>query len=108
MADAMVLAVYMPPQLPGPGNRGALDFEQFRVADTAGGMAAHRFEHRDDVATLRAGLDGAAVHEHGGTIEARDGHGAARHVLVAAADGDEAVETFGAHHGFDGVGDHFA
>ena len=35
-------------------------------------------------------------------------HGAARHVLVAATDGHQSVETLRPHHGLDRIGDHLA
>ena len=54
------------------------------------------------------GQNGAAIDEDGRTIQARHGHRAAGHVLVATADGDEAVEARGTHDGFDGIGDDFA
>ena len=54
MAEAIVLAVYMPPQLPGPGNRRALDLAQLLVADDRPArVRADRLEDRDDVAPLR-------------------------------------------------------
>src|SRR5690349_7948580 len=71
IADAMVLAVYMPPQLPGPG---------IAVRSTSSSSST----------------------------ETRDRHGAGGHVLVASADGDEAIEAFRAHHGLDRVCDDFA
>jgi hypothetical protein len=40
-----------------------------------------------------AGQDRAAVDEDRGPVEPRDGHQAAGHVLVAAADGHDAVEA---------------
>ena len=52
--------------------------------------------------------DRAAVDEDRRTIEPCDRHRAARHVLVAAADGDQPVEALGADHGLDRVGDHLA
>jgi hypothetical protein len=92
----------------GPGNGGALDARELGLGDGAAGVAAHRFEHRDDVGAARARPDGAAVDEHAGSVEPRHGHHAAGHVLVAATDGDEAVEAFARDHRLDGVGDHFA
>jgi hypothetical protein len=55
-----------------------------------------------------AGHDAAAIDEDGGAVEAGDGHHAAGHVLVAAADGDEAVEILAGDDGLDGVGDDLA
>ena len=71
-------------------------------------MAANGLEHRDDVAATRARTNGAAVHEHGRPVQARDGHGATWHVLVTAADGHQAVKALGTDHGLDGIGDDFA
>ena len=95
IADAIVLAVYMPAQEPGPRDRRRLDFLELGVVDLAGGVAADGLEHGDDVAILRSRLDRAAVDEDRRPIEARHRHDAARHVLVAAADRDEAVEPLG-------------
>src|SRR5690606_34723720 len=87
-----------------------VDVPQLLVADEAVGVLAHGFEHGDDVAFpfLRAhtaGEDGAAVNEDAGAVEPGHGDHAAGHVLVAAADGDEAVHAFAAYDGLDGVGD---
>jgi hypothetical protein len=74
-------------------------------------VGADALEHRHEVHRLgeeTAGEDGAAVDEDGGTVQARDGHEAAGHVLVTAADGHEAVEHLAAHHGLDRVGDNLA
>ena len=54
------------------------------------------------------GLDRAAVDEDRRPIEPRHRHDAARHVLVAAADRDEAVEAFGRRDGLDRVRDDLA
>ena len=108
IAEAMVLAVYMPPQLPGPGIAVRSTCSTCCGADGARGAGADGLEHRDDVAPLLAETNRAAVDEHRRAIQARDGHRAARHVLVAPADGDDAVEALGAHDGLDRIGDHFA
>ena len=92
----------------GSGDRRALDLGQFLVAHRSCRMTADGLEHRDDVALPHTGADGAAVDEHGRTIETRDGDRTSWHVLVAAADGDESIEPFGASHGLDGVRDHLA
>jgi hypothetical protein len=110
MAEAMVLAVYMPPQEPGPGWR-RLDRLQFGVVDLVGVLARRprrRRRCRRFSPVVHAGQDGAAVDEDAGAVEARHGHDAAGHVLVAAADGDEAVEALAADDGLDGVGDDLA
>ena len=56
----------------------------------------------------RAGSYRPAVHEHARTIEARNGHGATRHVLVATAHGNDAVKALSSNDSFDGVGDDLA
>ena len=57
MAEAIVLAVYMPPQEPGPGMAVRSTSRSCRVGDRAARVRADRLEHRDDVAPLsrRAG-----------------------------------------------------
>src|SRR5262249_4686755 len=63
--------------------------------ELAGLVPADRLEDGDDVDVAAvgadAGQDAAAVDEDAGDIEARHGHDAAGHVLVAAAEGDQAV-----------------
>ena len=49
MALAMVLAVYMPPQDPGPGNGAGFNGLEFLVVDAPLGVRADGFEHGDDV-----------------------------------------------------------
>ena len=88
-------------------NGGLLYRQKLFVADGAGGVAADGLEHRHDIAPLLPGLDGAAIDEDGWPVQPRHGHRAGWHVLVATADRDEAVEPLRAHHGLDGVGDHF-
>ena len=71
-------------------------------------MLADGLEDGDDVgglAFVQAGDDGAAVDEDGRAVHAGHRHDATGHVLVAAPDRDEAVETFRAGHRFDRVGD---
>jgi hypothetical protein len=93
---------------PGARDRRPLDFLELGVVDLARRIAADGFEDGDDVAILRPRLDRAAVDENRRPIEACHGHDAARHVLVAAADRDEAVEAFGRRHGLDRVGNDLA
>ena len=50
IAEAIVLAVYMPPQEPGPGIAHASMAQVLVVDHLAGGVLPDRFEHRDDVA----------------------------------------------------------
>ena len=87
-------------------NGGLFDREQLFVAHGTRRMATDRFEHGDDVPALDARLDRAAVDEHARPVETRHGHCTRRHVLVAAADGDEAIETLCSYDGLDGVGYH--
>ena len=51
--EAMVLAVNMPAQEPSVGTRVALDGQQLRVVDRAGGERPDRLEDRDEVERLR-------------------------------------------------------
>ena len=95
----------------GAGDGALLELDQLGIAEALAGRRGIGLEHGHDidVALLEAaGEDGAAVDEDGGAVEARDGDHAAGHVLVAAADGNQAVEELAAHDGLDGVGDDFA
>ena len=92
----------------GTRDGGSLDLGELLVAHLPRRMAADRLEHRDDVAALRTGPDGAAVDEHGRPIEPRHGDRAGGHVLVAAAERDEPVEALRSDHGLDRVGDDLA
>ena len=49
MADAIVLAVYMPPQEPGPGHGAAFDAVQLFSVDVAPVVFADRFEDGNDI-----------------------------------------------------------
>ena len=111
MAEAMVLAVYMPPHEPAPGQ--ACDSRSASSASVirARGVLPDGLEHGDDVDRLPlpdAGQDGAAVDEHRGPIEPRQANDHRRHVLVAAADGHQAVEALGAGDGLERIGDDLA
>jgi len=100
----------------GTGDGAGLDLLEAGGVEFALGVFADGFEDGDDVEGLflvaiagrEAGKDRAAVNEDGGAVEAGDGDHRAGHVFVAAADRDEAVETFGGDGGFDGVGDDLA
>ncbi len=92
----------------GTGNRRSLHVQQFGFAHVAARHGSHGLEHRDDVPPLGTGLDRAAVDEDRGAIQARHGHGATRHVLVATTDGHESIEALGRHDCFDRVGDDLA
>ena len=111
MATAIVLAVYMPPQAPAPGHECWTMSMPLLVGDDAGEELAVGLERRDDVAHLAlrvARLDRAAVDHQRRPVEPRHGHDAARHVLVAAGNGDQRVVPLRAHHGLDRVGDQIA
>src|SRR5690606_38922225 len=87
----------------GTGNRGFLDLLQLDIGNLASGMAADGFEHRDDVGVVLARPDGATIDEDGGAVETGNAHHAAGHVLVTAADGDDAVMAHAAGHGLNGI-----
>jgi hypothetical protein len=95
-----VFAVYIPPQAAG------------LLVDPAGEVLPVALERRHDVELLAAaaatGLDRAAVDHERRPIEARHGHHAAGHVLVAARQGDVGVVPLGRHDRLDGVGDEVA
>ena len=79
----------------------ALDVEQLGVVDGAGGVGADGLEHADDVeglALVRPGQDRPAVEEHRRQVEAGGGHEHPGQALVAAGEGDHAVEALGVHH----------
>ncbi len=108
IAEAMVFAVYMPPQDPGPGIAVRSISCEAGVVEVTLGVTPDGLEHADDVAAPGARPDRAAVDEHGRPVEAGERHHAARHVLVAAADRDQSVEALGARDGLDRVGDDLA
>ena len=95
-----------------------IGFESFKtgVVNASGGVGADAFKDilNGDVylfaigAVELAGRDGAAVEHHAGNVEPAKRHDDAGHVLVAAADADQAVEEIAARHQLDGVGDDFA
>ncbi len=108
---AMVLAVNWPPHAPAPGQALASRASSPASSILPGGVSADAFEDvldGDVDAVQLAGSDGAAVEHDARDIEAAERHDDAGHVLVAAADADEAVEEIAAGNEFDGVGDHFA
>src|SRR5262249_50703126 len=79
--------------------------------DLAGAVLAYRFEHADHgqvFAVQVSGFDGPTVHKDGGDIQTGDGDQRARHVLVAAAHRQQAVQALAAAHRLDGIGDHLA
>ena len=74
MADAMVLAVYMPPQAPAPGHAFFSTAFSSSSRDLLGQPVAIGFERRYDVQLLVAemtGADGAAVDDDARPVHAR-------------------------------------
>ncbi len=108
MAEAIVLAVYIPAAGSRGRARGALDGVKFRGVDPTGLELPYGFENRNDVHvfTVRsdAGEDGAAVDEDGRDVEPGHGHDAPRHVLVAPAEGQDAVVVHAPGDDLDGIG----
>jgi hypothetical protein len=49
IADAIVLAVYMPAARSGAGTRVLFEIGERRIRQLSRGVLAHRLEHRDDV-----------------------------------------------------------
>ena len=101
----MVLAVYMPPHEPAPGHAShSICVDALRV-ELAGLVLADRLEDGDDVDVAAvgpgAGQDAAAVDEDAGDVEPGHGHDAAGHVLVAAAEGEQAVVVHAAGDDFE-------
>ena len=96
IAEAIVLAVYMPPQEPAPGKACCSTSASSAsvILPAACWPTASNTEtmsHR--LAAPVPGQDGAAVDEDRRAIQPGERHQAAGHVLVAAADGDQAVEA---------------
>mmetsp|Transcript_31242 Transcript_31242/g.82783 ORF Transcript_31242/g.82783 Transcript_31242/m.82783 type:complete len:535 (-) Transcript_31242:39-1643(-) len=95
------------------GARAAHDGEPLLIRRLPRHVLAVRLERRDDVKLLvlvgaAASADRAAVHHHGGPVDARHGHDAAGHVFVAAGDGDVGVVELRAHHRLNPVRDQVA
>ena len=110
-AIAIVLAVNWPPHAPAPGLAHRLDLGEVRVAHLAARVRADGLEdvHDRDVATAEApGRDRAAVEHDAGQVEPRERHDRAGDRLVAAAEGDDAVEQVAAGDELDGVRDDLA
>ena len=92
---------------------GAGDGRRFDLAQLGGRDATRRkspdsFKDTDDVTAFFAQLDRAAIDEHSWPVQPRDGHRATRHVLIATADRNEAIEPLAGDNSLDGVSDHFA
>src|SRR5262249_22539379 len=95
-----------------PGTGLALDGVDALRVELAGLVPADGLEDGDDVdvgaVRADAGEDAAAVDEDAGDVEAGHGHEAAGHVLVAAADGEEAVVVHAGGDDLEAVGDDLA
>ena len=98
--EAIVFAVYMPAQLPGPGIAVRSISRISRRRDCAARECAARFEHGNHVAMFRTRTNRAAVNEYRRPIETRKRDQATRHVLVASADRHDAVEALRARSPF--------
>ena len=87
----------MPPHDPAPGTGVRLEIGEIGVAQRAGGVLPDRFEHRHDVDRPVAPACPAGSCRRRRTPTGRFSRAiaddAARHVLVAAADRDDAVEA---------------
>ena len=113
---AMVLAVYIPPQAPSPGqiarsmastsSRLMSPRAQAPTASNASMIVTSRSLPSDIFAS--AGQDRAGVDERRGHVEAGGGHHHPGQRLVAAGEQDGPVEALGLHDGLDGVGDDLA
>src|SRR6185312_1798912 len=90
----------------GAGQSGFLDVLELALRDLSRRVLAYCLKHRDDVSPVFARPDRPAINEYRRSIQARERHHAAGHVLVAAADGEDAVESLGGGNGLDGVGNH--
>ena len=109
--EAMVLAVNIPAHEPSVGHALCSMSESSVVGEGVDGVGTDRLEHRRDVdgpVADPAGEDRPAVEEDAREVETGGGHQHARQRLVAAGQGDHAVEALGVHDGLDRVGDHLA
>ena len=104
--ELMVLAVYMPPHDPVDGQAlRSMPSKSSRLI-LPGLVGADRLEGRDDgqvLALPAAGQDGAAIDEDAGHVGPCQRHHAAGHVLVAAADHQDAVHPLAVDAGLDAV-----
>ena len=88
-----------------------LDALEILLGHLAGAIRADRLERADDRELLAlpvARLDRSGIDEDPGHVDARHRHHRAGHVLVAAADADDAVHALTVDRDFDRVGNHFA
>src|SRR5262249_7445206 len=116
MAELMVLAVYMPPHDPAPGQAShSTPWTPWASSLPPCGSVcapwvwAARLEDRHDVdvgpVVGGTGKDAAAVDEDARDVEPGHGHEAAGHVLVAAAEGQQAVVVHARGDQLQAVGD---
>ena len=108
---AMVLAVNIPAHEPSVGHALCSMRLQLLIGEGVDCVSAHRFEDLSDVegpVAQPAGKDRAAVQEDAGQIDPGGSHQHAGKGLVAAGQGDHAVEPLGVHHRLDRVGDDLA
>ena len=75
------------------------------IATKAGERVLDSLENGDEVPPHRAGFDRHAIYEYRRSVQPRHRHDATRHVLVAAADRDQAVKSLCRDDGLDRVGD---
>ena len=115
-ALAMVLAVYMPPHAPSPGQIARSMASTSSRGINPRAHAPDGLERVDDGDLALAAVgelghprqDRAGVEEHRGQVQAGGGHQHAGQRFVAAGQQHRAVQPFGLHHGLDAVGDHLA
>ena len=92
----------------GARARVRLDRLQLIGRDPPRGLGAHGLEYvldRQVPAVEVSGKDGPSIEEHRGQVQSGACHEHPRQALIAAGNGDHAVEPFGVHHEFDRVGD---
>ena len=113
IAEAIVLAVYMPPQAPAPGQAFATIACRVALVDPCRPRIRRSTERPRRCRASRrrrqmARADRAAVDHQRRPIDPAHRDQAAGHVLVAAGKRDVGVVPLGLHHGFDRVGDQVA
>ena len=112
MTVLIVLAVYWPPQAPGPGQADVLDLVQLLEGDLAGAVRADRLVDRHDgrvaLALVDARVDRPAVEDDAGDVEPAERHRRRRDGLVAGDEGHEPIEHLAEGHELHRVGDDLA
>ena len=108
----MLLAVNMPEQEPQVGQPACSNASRSSALELAALLGRGRIEDVDQVDRSAVGhfarLHRSAADEDGGDVAAHGAHQHAGHDLVAVGDADHAVETMGAEHRLDRVGDQLA